>query len=165
MQTYVFDFLSPDERLRHATQYTNGEVILCNSNVELLNNLAAYNTDQSAAIFQILAHGFPNGFGLSNRQDSISWEDLVQTINLCRTNYYLRLNLIVPCYAHTIRPYLANSSIDVVWVNTAGLNGEFSLAFNSNDYDSFVEYIHEEVEGIVEPTFRELSQAHNYVIE
>jgi hypothetical protein len=124
---------------------------ISNSRGELIYNLRQITSDCVSIIITIFSHSAIDysdvgkeihGLVLDRRKrDFISWRELIDVINSCRTKYPLTLNLLTPCNSKEILNDISSGdTIDRIWYSKVeGITVRYSilLAKEGKSFDDF----------------------------
>jgi len=122
-----------------------------NSRDELIFNLRQISSDNVSIIITIFSHSSiayndvgKEMYGLvldRSRMDFISWRELIDVINSCRTKHPLTLNLLTPCNSKEILNDISSKdTIDRIWYSKVkGITVRYSilLAKEGKSFDDF----------------------------
>jgi hypothetical protein len=157
---YYFEYLTQEDRKLGAYEKYASEIsnlpnrLCCNSRNELTQNINKIQSNTESHIITIFSHGYLGEFknevicGLilgNSYANFISWADLIQIVNLCRTKFKITLNLITPCNSYKILDSITDKvKIDIIWysnLESPTIRYSILLAEEFKDFNIFLEEV------------------------
>lgn len=157
---YYFEYLTQQDRELGAYEKYASEIsnlqnrFCCNSRNELIQDISKIQSNTESHIITIFSHGYLgeynneviSGLCLGNTHANfLSWADLIQIVNFCRTKFKITLNLVTPCNSYKILDSLTNNDkIDVIWysnLESPTIRYSILLAKEFKDFNIFLEEV------------------------
>lgn len=162
---YYFEYLTQKDRKLGAYEKCASVIsnlpnrFCCNNRNELIQNINKIQSNTEPHVITIFSHGYLGeynnevicGLCLGNTYvNFLSWADLIQIVNSCRTKFEITLNLISPCNSYKILDSITDKdNIDIIWyskMESPTIRYSILLAEKFKDFNIFLEEVLSEEE-------------------